>query len=346
VFHPDGLAHPRWELYRVLAEPVRLRLLALAAQEELSIGELAELLEENQSNVSRHAAALRQVGILKDRREGTRTLVHASTAIADDAVVADALASGRGICERDGSLGRVAVVLQAREAPSHEFFARPRRAYPAVVPTETGAYLFAMGALVPRRAMAVDAGTGDGRLLDVLAPIYQHVVAIDRSEVQLSLARERIAARGFSNVTVIGGEIDSPHVRRALARTGDREARCGADAVFASRVLHHFPRPARAVAQLASLCAPGGRLVVIDYARHDDESMREQADAWLGFDPGELCRFARAAGLEDPRVTGIPGHLCGDGRDRHLPWQALIATKSAAHDPKGSKGNGKGSKDD
>jgi DNA-binding transcriptional ArsR family regulator len=309
----------RWELYRVLSEPARLRMLALAADEELGIGELAELLGESQPNVSRHAAALRQAGLLRDRREGTRTLVRVPPEAARDAVVADALASGRALCERDGSLARVAGVLRAREAAAHEFFARPGKIKLDAAPPEIGAYLAALAPLLPRRALAVDAGTGDGRLLDVLAPVYERVVAIDRSEAQLARARDRVAARGYANVNLLRGEVDDRETRKAVG--------AGADAVFAVRLLHHAPQPARFVAQLASLCAPGGALVLVDYARHDDESMREQADAWLGFEPAALRRFARAAGLDDPRVTKIPAPLCGDGPDRHLPWQVLVATK-------------------
>lgn len=321
----------------MLAEPARLRLLALAAEEELSIGELAELLGENQSNVSRHATALRLAGLLLDRREGTRTLVRATDS--GDAVVADALESGRVLCEADGSLGRVPEVVRAREAPTHEFFARPAKARLDSMPAEAGAYLAALARLLPRRRLAVDAGTGDGRLLDVLAPAYERVIGVDRSDAQLAYARDRVAARGFSNVTLLQVELDSPELRRAVgSRYGGVDARGGADAVFASRVLHHAPRPARVVAQLASLCAPGGALVVIDYARHDDEAMREQADAWLGFDPGELKRFARAAGLEDAHVANIPPALCGDGPDRHLPWQMLVAKKTTTGKAKGSHG--------
>ncbi|HEY8040368.1 MAG TPA: metalloregulator ArsR/SmtB family transcription factor [Polyangiaceae bacterium] len=315
----DFSSSQRWELYRVLSEPARLRLLALAADEELSIGELAELLQESQPNVSRHAAALRQAGLLRDRREGTRTLVRLAPEAAPDAVVADALASGRALCERDGSLGRVAQVLRAREAAAHEFFARPAKTKVDAVPAEMGAYLAAIAPLLPRRALALDAGTGDGRLLEVLAPVYERVVAVDRSDAQLALARERVAARGFANVTLVQGELEGKELRKAVG--------AGADAVFASRVLHHAPQPSRVVAQLASLCAPGGALVVVDYARHDDETMRDQADAWLGFEPAELRRFARAAGLEDTRITKIPGPLCGDGPDRHLPWQVMTAKK-------------------
>ncbi len=312
-------ASPRWELYRVLAEPLRLRLLALSAEEELSIGELAEVLGEGQPNVSRHAAALRQAGLLADRREGTRTLVRLAAGAAADAVVADALGSGRALCEGDGSLARVARVLQAREAAAHEFFARPARARVDALPAEMGAYLSALAPLLPSRTLALDAGTGDGRLLEVLAPLYERVVGLDRSEAQLALARERVGARGYDNVTLLRGDLDSKEVRKAVG--------AGADAVFASRVLHHAPQPAKSVAQLASLCAPGGALVVLDYARHDDESMREQADAWLGFEPAELRRFARSAGLDDVHVTRIPAPLCGDGPDKHLPWQVMVAKK-------------------
>ncbi len=317
------LASSRWELYRVLAEPARLRLLALALDEELGIGELAELLGESQPNVSRHAAALRQAGLLVDRREGTRTFVRVAAERVRDPVVADALASGRALCERDGSLARVAEVLRAREDAAREFFSRPGKARVDGLPAEMGAYLAALAPLLPRRALALDAGTGDGRLLDVLAPVYDRVVAVDRAEAQLVRARERVAARGFGNVTLVEGDLDSRAVRRAVGAAG-------ADAVFASRVLHHAPQPARVVAQLASLCARGGALVVIDYAHHEDESMRDQADAWLGFEPAELRRFARAAGLQDVRVTKIPPPYCGDGPDRHLPWQVMTAHKESA----------------
>jgi ArsR family transcriptional regulator len=315
----------RWELYRVLSEPARLRLLALAADEELSIGELADLLDEGQPNVSRHAAALRQAGLLRDRREGTRTLVRVTPEVARDPVVADALASGRALCLRDGSLARVAEVLRSREAAAHEFFARPGRGKVDTAPPEMGAYLAALAPLLPRRALAVDAGTGDGRLLDVLAPIYERVVAIDRSEAQLARARERVAARGYANVTLVQAELDDKGLRKAVGP--------GADAVFAVRLLHHAPQPSAFVAQLASLCAPGGALVVVDYARHDDESMREQADAWLGFEPAALRRFARAAGMDEARVSKIPSPFCGDGPDKHLPWQVLVATRNQGAAP-------------
>ena len=102
----------RWQLYRLLSDPFRLRLLALAAVEELALGELAELLGESQPNVSRHAAPLRQAGLLAERKQGTRTLVRLPSEALSDAVVGDAVASGRSLCEADGSLERVADIVR------------------------------------------------------------------------------------------------------------------------------------------------------------------------------------------------------------------------------------------
>ena len=318
----------RWELYRLLAEPVRLRLLALAAEEELTIGELAELVGEGQPNVSRHVAPLRQAGLIVVRKEGTRALVRLAEGIAGDPVVADALSEGRALCRADGSLRRVHEVVRARDAQSRAFFAREKESRDDdelhTFPSELGAYLSAIAPLIPHRQLAVDAGTGDGGLLEVAARIFERVVAFDREGAQLARAQARIDARGFTNVELVEGEVESARVQRIVRAHG------GADVVFAARLLHHAPKPAATIAALATLAKPGGALVLVDYARHDDESMREQADLWLGFDEGELRRFARDAGLESTSIQSIRFGTGKRGRsapDSHLPWQVMVAKK-------------------
>ncbi|WP_394826654.1 metalloregulator ArsR/SmtB family transcription factor [Pendulispora albinea] len=335
----SALPPNRWDLYRVLSEPVRLRLLALAAEEELAIGELAELLGESQPNVSRHIAPLKQAGLVVVRKQGTRALVRLRDGATADAVIADALASGRSLCEADcAAVGtsvqaRIDDVLRARDAVAREYFAAPRAggANGAVgdssagprPPVELGAYLAALAVLLPRRGVAVDVGTGDGGLLEVLAPVFERVIALDRSGVQLAEARARVKARGFSNVTLLEGDLAGDEARRAVGQ--------GADVVFAARLLHHAAKPAALVQTLAALVAPGGSLVVLDYARHEDESMRNAADLWLGFEPAELKKFARAAGLERALVVPLSSALITSGPDHHLPWQVLVATKPTAH---------------
>lgn len=312
----------RWELYKLLSEPVRLQLLALAEEEELAIGELAELLGEGQPNVSRHVKPLKARGLLTMRKQGTRALVHLAEGAASDPVVADALASGRELCEETGSLERVAAIVAARDAASRVFFAKPGETDGPNLPLELPAYLTALAPLIERRRLAVDVGTGEGGLLDVLAPVFEDVIALDRSSAQLERARTRLTQRGYSNVELVEAELDDAKVRR------DVIARGGADAVFASRVLHHAPRPGEVLLALTELAAPGGAIVIIDYRTHDDERMREhQADLWLGFDDEELTRLAHSAGLTNPTLTTIPAVRCGGGPDGHLDWQVLVARR-------------------
>lgn len=307
----------RCQLYRLLSDPTRLRLLALAGEEELSVGELAELLDESQPNVSRHTAQLRQAALLVDRRQGARTLVHLGHEVTRDAVVADALEAGRRLCRDDGSLARVGEIVAKRDHRTREFFERAG-GRPADVEGDIPAYLQAFAPLLSDRDLAVDAGTGDGALLDVLAPLFRKVIAFDRSAVQLDAARQRKVRRGYRNVELIEEPIGS---ERVLGRVG-----AGADLVACSRVLHHAPRPRRMVQELAALLKPGGRVLLIDYARHEDEALRErQADVWMGFTAEEMLAFAREAGLVRAAVSKLDGVCPRCGEDAHIPRLCLIA---------------------
>lgn len=311
-------------MYRLLSEPIRLRLLALAAEDELAVSELAELLDESQPNVSRHAATLRQAGLLTDRKQGTWTLLKLESDSTRDAVVSDALATGRSLCERDGSLSRVAIVVRARDRGTREFFARARAhnsVAASALSTEWGAYVCALSALLARSELAIDAGTGDGAALDALAPAFDRVIAIDRSEAQLNACRERLAQRGHSNVELVCAEIDAAlHDRIGV--------HAGADLVLAARVLHHAPKPAEAIRALASLVRAGGALVILDYARHDDEALRtQQADLWLGFDERELRAHTESAGLLFKGAREVPSQYRGQGPDRAVRWVVSVAVR-------------------
>ncbi len=321
----DVASLSRWELFRLLGEPSRLRLLALAAEEELAIGELAELLRESQPNVSRHVKPLRQAGLLTMRKEGTRVLVRVPESVRADAVVGEALREGRALAVEDGSLDRVATLVREREHAARAYFEAAAIADPTEVPHELSAYLHALGLLLPHRALAVDVGTGDGRLLEALAPLYTKVLAIDRSSAQLALAGRRATHRGFENVELLQAELESPQVEQRVHALG------GADAVFASRMLHHAASPPAVVRSLARLLSPHGTLLVLDYAPHADESMRDRvADLWLGFESSELIRVAHEAGLAEAEVRPLPRAFHGDGPDAHLDWQVLVARRGRA----------------
>ncbi|WP_437746439.1 metalloregulator ArsR/SmtB family transcription factor [Sorangium sp. So ce1504] len=339
----------RCELYRLLADPVRVRLLGLAAAEELAVGELAELLREGQPKISRHAAALREAGILLARRQGTWTLLRLDPRATIDPVIDDAVRAGQRACAADGTLARIEEVLAARDAETREFFARGGRPLRSGPPAELAAYLAALAPLLPHRRLAVDAGTGDGALLEVLSPVFDRVVALDRASAQLQLAGERLRRRSLENVELVCGEIDGPEVIRAVARAlgGDppeagEALSGGADVVFAARVLHHAPQPAKAMRALVELARPvapgrgdgaharGGAVCVLDYEAHHDQALREQeADIWLGFSPGDLRGLAEEAGLSGVELRRLPSAWQGEGPDRHLVWQLLVGWRGA-----------------
>jgi ArsR family transcriptional regulator len=93
-------------------------------------------------------------------------------------------------------------------------------------------------------------------------------------------------------------------------------------------VLHHAPRPRLALLEFANLARPGGRILVIDYARHEDEALRErQADVWMGFSEQELGDFAKQAGLVDVAVTALSPSLVRSGPDAHIGWLCLFASR-------------------
>jgi 2-polyprenyl-3-methyl-5-hydroxy-6-metoxy-1,4-benzoquinol methylase len=325
---PAPIAPARWELYRLLGEPVRLRLLALAAEEELAIGELAELLREGQPNVSRHVAPLRKAGLLTMRKHGTRVLVQLAEQFEADPVVMDGVEAGRALCQADGSLERVAEVIAQRDDSARAYFANAPelRSESSDLPGELPAYLTALAPLMMMRGLAVDAGCGAGTVLDVLAPLFKEVVAVDREQVQLSHARARLARRGYANVTLHCDAYDSDAVFELVHQRG------GADVVFASRVLHHAPKPEAAVVALGKLLKPDGALVIVDYTPHEDEALRErQADLWLGFSQDELAGFARRAGLSDVHVQPIAQGRCGDGLDGSLAWHFMVARRPRIH---------------
>lgn len=329
------LASPRADLFRLLGDEGRLRLLALCAEEELTVGELAALLGESQPQITKKSQPLREAGLLTARRDGTRTLLRALAAhdvasgsaggagnAANAAVVAAALEEGRALCLRDGSLAKIASILAQREEASRRYFEEKavvgeREAMPAA-DSELTAWLPILAPLLPGRTLAVDLGTGEGTLLPLLSPLYERVIAVDRSPASLARCSARIAAWGLPNVRLLEGHVEDAGLVREI------DSRGGADLVLMARVLHHAARPQDAVAAAGRLLRPGGHLLVVDYLPHDDESMRDQGDVWLGFEPAKLRGWQEAAGLEVAASSILPAQAA-----MHPPLQLALGKRAA-----------------
>jgi ArsR family transcriptional regulator len=274
------LAAPRADLFRLLGDEDRLRLLALCSEEELTVGELAALLHESQPQITKKSQPLREAGLLATRRDGTRTLLRLIDS--HDVVVESAVAEGHKLCTKDGSLARIASVVAQREEASRKFFEETGPPNDPAPRTEVSPWLPIIAPLLPRTELAVDLGTGEGTLLPLLSPIYGRVVAVDRSPARLARCAAMIAERGLPNVRLHEGDADDATLLQDISQRG------GADLVVMARVLHHAARPQDAIAAAARLVRATGHLVIVDYLPHDDESMREQGDVWLGFEPQKL----------------------------------------------------------
>jgi len=271
---------PRADLFRLLGDEDRLRLLALCAEEELTVGELASLLGESQPQITKKSQPLREVGLLSARRDGTRTLLRAQ--VGEDVVVDAALQEGRTLCSKDGSLAKIASVVAQREDISRRFFDEAAPSEAPAAPSELATWLPILAPLLPRTELAVDIGTGEGTLLPLLSPIYERVVAVDRSAARLARCAAKITDWRLPNVRLREGDVDDAGLAQEIAGRG------GADLVVMARVLHHAARPRDAIAAATRLLRIAGHLVIVDYLPHDDEALREQGDVWLGFDPVKL----------------------------------------------------------
>ncbi len=312
---------PRADLFRLLGDEDRLRLLALCAEEELTVGELASLLGESQPQITKKSQPLREVGLLAARRDGTRTLLRSAgvaSSIDVDPVIAAALEEGRSLCAKDGSLAKVASVVASREELSRRFFdAHEGADEPAPIESDLRPWLPLLAPLLPGHALAIDVGTGEGTLLPLLSPLYDRVVAVDRSPARLARCAARIASWGLPNVRLREGDVDDAGLAEDIA------ARGGADLVVMARVLHFAARPKDALVAASRLVRPGGHLVVIDHLPHDNESLREQGHVWLGFEPQKLRGYLEAAHLDVLAVDPLPSRI------DPLPLQLAVARRTA-----------------
>ncbi len=275
--------------FKALADETRLRLVRILVRHELSVGELVAALRMGQSRISRHLGILVGCGLLRSRRDGAWTFYSAS----DQAPAAGFLACLAAYLDAAGpeaDLAGVAEVLRQRRLETRRFFnaiapdwaSLRREVLGGVDPAEL------VRAVMPRVRLAVDLGCGPGELLPVLAERAEAVIGVDSSPSMLALAERR--TMGLP-VGIRMGELE--HLPMA-----DGEA----DFLVVSLTLHHLPDPAAALAEARRVLAPDGRLVVIDFASHADEAMRQRfGDRWLGFSRDQLTAWLARAGfsLED-----------------------------------------------
>jgi SAM-dependent methyltransferase len=294
------------ERLAALSEPVRLRLLRVLEAEELSVGELASVVQAPQSTVSRHLKVLSDGEWLARRAAGTATLYRM---VLDDLPPASralwvAIRGQLGdSVDIDEDNRRLAAVLAERRLDSQAYFGRVAGEW-----DEVRARLFgrdftarALLGLVPRDWVVADLGCGTGNVSELLAPRVERVLAVDLSDPMLEAARKRL--EGVKNVEFRTGTLEGLPLEDASV-----------DAAVCVLVLHHLPGvegPVRALREMRRILRKGrggGTALVVDMVEHDREEYRHtMGHAHLGFSVRGIREMMKEAGFTAVDVSVLPG---------------------------------------
>jgi ubiquinone/menaquinone biosynthesis C-methylase UbiE/DNA-binding transcriptional ArsR family regulator len=289
------------EILRAAGEPTRMRILALLAREELAVLEICRVLDQSQPRVSRHLKLLAEAGLVERFPDGAWVFYR----LASGGQVGDLIASVLEridpqdlVIARDGE--QLSAVWSERAAEAGEYFARNaarwdeiRSLYVAESDVEA-AILEAAGPGPFKRL--VDLGSGTGRMLTLLGPQAEHALGLDLSQQMLNIARNHVGEAGLGRCELRHGDI-----------FGTRLPSESADVVVVHQVLHYLSDPAAAVKEAARIVREEGRLIIVDFAPHKLEFLREQHQhRRLGFTEGEMERWLTEGGLSKVRLKQLP----------------------------------------
>jgi ArsR family transcriptional regulator len=277
---------------RAVGDETRIRIVALLQQGERTVKELTNILGQSQPRVSRHLKVLSDAGLVSRSPEGSWVYYRLAD---EDAGREAALGILRGLDSADIELRRdnerlAALKRQNREA-AERYFAEHASQWDAIrslhVPErQVEQAILARTGEGPFRAM-LDIGTGTGRMLELFAGRYERALGIDLSPAMLAVARTNLERAAIDNARVrLGDVMHLPVLRDSF------------DLVVIHQVLHFLDEPARAIAEAAGALAAGGRLLIVDFAPHELEMLRQNhAHRRLGFGHAQMAQWIAGAGL-------------------------------------------------
>ena len=302
------------KMLRTVADPTRVRILALLAREDLSVAELQEILAMGQSRISTQLAQLKRTGLIADRRSGKNIIYTLSHSAADGEPWASLLTSAelaaREIEEIPRDAEALELTLSNRSDKMRAYFDQlagkfgrsycPGSSWKALAET--------LLKLMPPLVVA-DLGAGEGTFSQLLAQRAEKVIAVDNSEKMVEFGTALAKEHGVTNLDYRLGDIQEPPIDDASI-----------DLAFFSQALHHARKPAEALKSAFRILKPGGTIVILDLVKHSFEEARElYADVWLGFSEVEIRRFLDETGF-------IKGEFALVNRESDPPhFQTLLA---------------------
>jgi ArsR family transcriptional regulator len=293
---------PLADRFQALADPTRLRIVALLRIMELSVGELAQVLGQSQPRVSRHLKILADAGVLERRKEGSwvfLTLVEAERVEPMFALI-DGWADAATYALFASDAARIESIRAERSEAANRYFAGHAEVWDQIRSLHVAECEVerAIDRALGRRPLGrlVDIGTGTGRMIELFGPRASQAIGIDRSSEMLRLARVKLEAAGI----------------HSSLRQGDMYALPlddgSADSIIIHQVLHYAHSPAAAISEAARVLAPGGTLLVVDFAAHEREELRAtDAHIRLGFEDKVMTDWFAAAGLTMDHVEHLKG---------------------------------------
>jgi len=289
-------------LFKALADPTRLRILALLRSMELSVGELAQLLGQSQPRVSRHVRILSDSGLIGRRKEGSWVYLQLSERARTDALfeLSQGIdADAEQIFAADSA--RLESVRADRAEAARRYFEAHAASWESVrsLHVADAEIERSIASLLSERPLGalLDIGTGTGRMLELFAPKAKSAIGIDRSSEMLRLARVKLEEAGISGASLRQGDMYALPL-------GDGSA----DSIILHQVLHYAQQPGAAIAEAARVLSSEGQLLVIDFAQHDRAELKEKdAHLRLGFADDAMRGWFHSAGLELDRIERLGG---------------------------------------
>lgn len=289
------------DVLRAAGEPTRLRILALLEREELAVLELCRVLDQSQPRVSRHLKLLAEAGLVERFPDGAWVFYRLSSGGRQREVIGQVLAHinaddpvlARDRRKLDDVQAERADAAQAYFAENAAQWDQIRSLYVSDHHVETEVQEVAGRGRVGK---LVDLGSGTGRMLTLLGPQADQALGLDLSQQMLNIARRNVTEAGLTNVELRHGDIFDTRLPEASA-----------DLVVVHQVLHYLGDPAAAVREAARVVAPGGKLIIVDFAPHKHEFLREQHQhRRLGFSDEEMARWLGEAELPSVQMHALP----------------------------------------
>jgi ubiquinone/menaquinone biosynthesis C-methylase UbiE/DNA-binding transcriptional ArsR family regulator len=278
---------------RALADPTRLRIMALLERDELSVNELQEITGLGQSRISTHLGQLQDAGLIQSRREGKRTFYKLGQ---QGEFIELASRGAKELQDFAADVVNLKRILARRQQQAQLYFnqiaGRFDRSY------GPGRSWQAFGQLLLRvlpPLTVADLGAGEGLLSELLARRARKVIAVDNSEKIVAFGASKAKKNGLKNLEFRLGDLEKPPI--------DKQS---VDLVVLSQALHHAETPDRAIAAAHSILKPGGQIMILDLVKHNFEQAKElYGDRWLGFAESDLHKWLEGAGFKKIEISVV-----------------------------------------